>query len=311
MAQITITANDTPVTTFTSGGATDRQIDISGTFEDEVTVAEQPGSQNSELTQGETVDVAFDFGGTTFTVAYQYIGFLSFNGVDYPVFFLESAGWLVVGIALDPAEYPTVDTVLPRLNTTDPFTDFATVCFAAGTAIMTPDGPRPVEALRIGDLVSRADGGVTPVVWIGRQRLRPWLGGPGKARLVRIAAGALGAGLPLRDLWVTPDHAIRIEGLLVNAGVLVNGATITLEPVKAEMTVHHVETQRHDVILAEGVAAESFVDYVGRQAFDNHAEYVALYGDARPIAESAAPRVTSARMLPMDLRARLGIERAA
>jgi hypothetical protein len=315
MAQIFIAANSTPVTNFspTSESGTLAVIDP-GLLPFDVTISEQGGSQDTSLSLGEEVDATFDEGegAGLETLVFEYRGFLTVNGTDYPVLLVPADDlWLVVGIELDPSAFPDETALQAQLNTTDPFTNFATVCFAPGTAIATPDGSRPVEDLGIGDLVTRADGGVSQVTWIGRQRLRPWLGGPGKTRLVRIAAGALGAGLPLRDLWVTPDHAIRIEGLLVNAGALVNGATITLEPIKAEMTVYHIETEAHDVILAEGVAAETFVDYVGRQAFDNHAEYVALYGEARPIAENPAPRVTHARMLPMDLRARLGIDRAA
>lgn len=315
MAQITIVATSTPVTNFvTTLDSPTLPVFDTDPLTFDVTISEQGGSQDTSLSFGETVNVVFDEGDGPQTLVFEYRGFLSLNGSEYPAFFYDDPtdpAWLVVGIELDQSAFPDANALQAQLNTTDAFTDFATVCFAPGTAIATPDGARPVEDLGIGDLVTRADGGVSQVTWIGRQRLRPWLGGPGKARLVRIAAGALGAGLPLRDLWVTPDHAIRIDGLLVNAGALVNGATITLDPIKAETTVYHVETEAHDVILAEGVAAETFVDYVGRQAFDNHGEYVALYGDARPIAENPAPRVTHARMLPSALRARLGLDQAA
>jgi hypothetical protein len=103
-----------------------------------------------------------------------------------------------------------------------------------------------------------------------------------------------------------------IDGLLVNAGALVNGTTIAEEADLPErVTVYHVETEGHEVILAEGAPTESFIDYAGRRAFDNHAEYLALYGEDRSISENPAPRVTSARMLPPSLKARLGIDRAA
>jgi hypothetical protein len=185
----------------------------------------------------------------------------------------------------------------------------AVFCFAAGTLIATPAGEVAVEALSAGDLVVTADGRAVPVIWIGRQTLSPRFQ---RARLIRVAAGALGADLPLRDLTLTADHALMIDGLLVNAGALVNGTTITeAANLPERVTVYHVETEAHDVILAEGTPAETFIDYAGRQAFDNHAEHVTLHGEDRIIVENPMPRIIAARHLPAHLRARLGISCAA
>ena len=73
------------------------------------------------------------------------------------------------------------------------------------------------------------------------------------------------------------------------------------------MTVYRVKTENHEMILANGVPAETFIDYVGRAAFDNHAEYLDLYGCERLIPEMPAPRISTARLLPEAIRARLGI----
>lgn len=309
MTQIILTADETPITRFEVLSDPPGQNDGSGTLPSSVSLTERAGSQNTSLSAGEIVDVTLL--PDTPTESAEYLGFLTVDGADYPVFRQTESGWLVAGIALDPADFPDIDTVLPLLNTTDPFTDFASVCFAEGTAIATPDGPRAVETLQIGDLVSCAEGGAARVRWIGRQTLRPWLGGPQKARLVQISAGALGNGLPLRDLFVTPDHAVMLEGCLINAGALVDGAGIAWRPIRETCTVYHVETDDHDIILAEGAAVETFVDYVGRQSFDNYDEYVALYGTRTAIPENPAPRITSARMVPQAVRARLGLNQAA
>ena len=184
-------------------------------------------------------------------------------------------------------------------------------CFLAGTRIATPEGERPVEGLAIGDPVCTADGRDVPVRWIGRQVLRATIGREGEhLRPVRIRAGALGHGLPRTDLMVTADHGMILDGLVINAGALVNGDTIDWVPLAdlpASFTVYHVETEAHDVILANGAPAETFIDYVGRSAFDNHAEYLALYGCERIIPEMARPRISTARLLPEAIRARLGI----
>lgn len=185
-----------------------------------------------------------------------------------------------------------------------------TLCFAAGTLISTLTGDARVEDLEIGTLVITADGRTVPVKWIGRQTVVAAFAGE-RARPVRVAAGALGDGLPHTDLVLTADHALILDGLAINAGALVNGTTITRDPAPERATYYHVETEAHDAILANGVAAESFVDYVGRRAFDNHAEYVALYGEDLTIAEMPLPRVTSARHVPAALRTRLAARAVA
>lgn len=196
-------------------------------------------------------------------------------------------------------------------------TSFA-VCFLTGVEIMTPEGPRAVETLAIGDLISTANGGVVAVKWVGRQTLAAQFahgaGGP-----VLIEAGALsrafGAALPTRDLKLTADHALAIGGVLVQAGALVNGATIrrlTTAETGERYVVWHIETEGHQVILAEGVPAETFVDNVTRRRFDNHAQYEALYGaEAEAISELELPRVKSARQLPLALRAMIETPKAA
>ena len=89
------------------------------------------------------------------------------------------------------------------------------VCFAAGTAIACPGGSRPVEALTIGDLVLTVSGEARPVRWIGRQAIVPFFTGHLRSNPIQIQAGALGENQPQRDLFVSPDHALFLEGLLV------------------------------------------------------------------------------------------------
>ncbi|MDA7427034.1 Hint domain-containing protein [Primorskyibacter aestuariivivens] len=182
-------------------------------------------------------------------------------------------------------------------------------CFAKGTLIATPNGERPVEELTIGDTLTCADGGVTTVLWVGRQRVNKLFLGA-RMQPVRIRAGALGDGLPHTDLTVTADHGMIMDGVVVNASVMVNGDTVEFVPAREledTFTVYHIETENHDVILANGAHAESFIDYVGRQAFENYREYEALYGSERIIPEMTLPRVSSLRTLPSEIRARMGM----
>ena len=171
-------------------------------------------------------------------------------------------------------------------------------CYTAGTMMSTPHGPRAVETLTAGDMVLTADGRETPVTWLGRQPVNTRLAHPAKANPIRITAGALGNGLPERDLRLSPDHAICIDGLLINAGALVNGSTIYQEQGKLpdSFTYYHIETEAHELLLAEGVAAESFIAYAGRDTFENGDEATVH------IPEMDLPRISAARLVPEHIR---------
>jgi hypothetical protein len=177
-----------------------------------------------------------------------------------------------------------------------------THCFTAGTAITTPAGAAAIETLAPGDLVTLADGSTTAIRWIGRRTIATRFADPMQHYPVRIKAGALGEGLPLRDLEVSPCHAMLVDGLLVHAAAMINGISIfRVTPAAENFIYYHIELATHGLILAEGAASESFVDNVGRMGFDNWAEHEALCGDA-PIAELDLPRVKTPRQLPEAIR---------
>lgn len=183
-----------------------------------------------------------------------------------------------------------------------------TLCFAPGTGITTPEGETAVEALKIGDAVLTAEGHAVPVKWVGRTTVSPMFKPADRLEPVCIAAGALAEGVPHRDLTVTADHGMVLCGMVITAGALVNDETIRLVDWRAfgeSVTYYHVETEDHDVILANGAPAETYVDYVARSSFDNHAEYLALYGEERTIPEMCLPRISAARQVPSSLRKRL------
>ena len=151
-------------------------------------------------------------------------------------------------------------------------------CYAAGTLIGTPDGPRAIETLAAGDEVRTLLGGPGRIVWAGSRAVecarhpRPEAVWP-----VRIARGAFGAGVPSRDLRVSPDHALYVDGALIPAKLLVNGTTVRRERV-ARIVYHHIELARHDAVLAEGLAAETYLDTGDRGRFSGGA-VTALYPD--------------------------------
>lgn len=190
---------------------------------------------------------------------------------------------------------------------------FTPPCFAAGTAIETADGARPVESLAAGDLVRTISGTLRPIRWVGHRSVdcarHPE---PAAVRPVSIAAHAFGPGMPARALDLSPDHAIYAEGVLVPVKHLINGTTICEQRVK-QVTYHHIELDQHDVILAEGLPAETYLDTGDRASFANAEGAVALHpawgSEARDIslimdALGAAPlRVTGPEV--ERIRARL------
>ena len=143
------------------------------------------------------------------------------------------------------------------------------LCFRAGTMIATPDGEVAVEDLREGDIVRTRPGHDAPVMWLGRRHidcaLHPH---PEQVWPVRISAGAFGPDCPRRALFLSPNHAVCVLNVLIPIKHLVNGTTIARAPVD-EVTYYHVELPRHDLLLAEGLAAESYLDTGARANFSN------------------------------------------
>ncbi len=174
-------------------------------------------------------------------------------------------------------------------------------CFLAGTRIATPEAEVAVEDLHEGDLVLTASGEAKPVSWIGYRHvvaaelLDAHLYAP-----VVIHKDAIAQGKPARDLWVTPDHAILVEGKLIPAKLLVNGTTIRQVP-RAEYSYFHIELDQHDLLLAEGLEAESYLDIeASRQRFANHAVTgMALDLSITGVAEAA---YAAHGVMPLSLR---------
>jgi hypothetical protein len=234
---------------------------------------------------------------------------LTYNASAHTITISDSGGYNIKTFTFSPS------TDVSRIKLTQEdvagvLADVLTICFMPGTMIATSEGEAPVETLQRGDLVLTAEGEARPVLWVGRQTIAARFVDPVRNWPIRIAAGALAENVPSRDLLVSPEHALLVEDVLVNAGALVNGTSIRRESAVAETFVYcHVELEDHSLILAENVPAETFVDNVDRRHFDNWAEHDALYPEGRAVAELPQPRVKSQRQLPASIRKALA-ERA-
>ena len=162
--------------------------------------------------------------------------------------------------------------------------DFAVQCFVSGVNIKTRRGSVAIEALAVGDVATTASGAERPIIWIGQRTIEcsgeNWHMAP-----VRVRANAFGAGLPERDVFLSPGHPVLVRQngveVLVPIMNLINGTTIERTSLQS-VTYWHIELDQHDVLLADGLPAESFFDMGSRAWFDNDLDDVLANPDLVP-----------------------------
>jgi hypothetical protein len=269
-------------------------------------------------------EAATDFDASDLTVAGGTITSFSGSGTSYSATFTPTANSTSNGVVSvssnkfsDAAGNSNIDgadannTVTMSVNTQ---TSGPPICFALGTLIQTTSGPVPVEDLQIGDRLSFY---VAPplvdsakVNWIGRQTFHPVMAELVDYLPIKISANALGPGQPFKDLYVSPDHAILFDGTLIHAKVLVNGTSILqMTEWAGDIEYFHIETENHELVYANGVPAETFIDNVSRRQFDNYAEFDAMYPNALMMTELDIPRVPFRRQISTQTLQRLnGLE---
>ena len=194
-------------------------------------------------------------------------------------------------------------------NFTDDNVSVFIECFLTGTHILTNKGEITVEQLQIGDFVKTTSGKLEPIRWVGKQTIKPnQVKNPLRGYPVLIKAGALGNNLPHRDLYVSPDHAMFVEGLLINAGALVNNISIVKTEPTETFTYYHIELENHALLIAEGTAAESYLPQKeNRDEYDNAVEYEELYphGSNLMLWPMDYPRISSQYAVPNYVRNKL------
>ena len=203
----------------------------------------------AQLTGGGTIDVVGGEGDETGGDTLFFNGLLQQGSLTYTNTDDAAGGFSGTATLLD--------------GTTVTFTEIENIiCFAAGTRIATPQGDRPVESLRAGDMVLTRDDGPQPLQWVGR---RAALADASQAP-VTFAPGTMGNARPLR---VSPQHRMLVGGwraqlyfgadeVLVPAVSLCDGDGIR-QDAPGPVVYHHLLTPRHAVIAAEGAAAETFL----------------------------------------------------
>ncbi|WP_296701375.1 Hint domain-containing protein [Thiocapsa sp. UBA6158] len=162
-------------------------------------------------------------------------------------------------------------------------------CYCAGTHILTDRGEIAVENLAVGDNVITGSGASRPIAWIGIRHVDcSRHGAPQLVWPVRVSAGAFGTSLPHRDLWLSPDHAVFAEDVLIPIKHLMNGTSIAQVP-RDSVVYYHVELSTHDILLAEGLPAESYLGTDSRLNFENADGAMQLFPDfSTPAPDSGA-----------------------
>jgi hypothetical protein len=179
------------------------------------------------------------------------------------------------------------------------------VALRPGTAISIPGGTMPVEVLDEDDLVCLQDAAPAPVRRVAGRIASSLFIDPLHTEPIRIRAGSLGDELPRRDLVLSPDCAVLLNGVLIQAGALVNDTSICREtPDEPGIAYYQVILDMHSLIIAEGVAVESYCDI---------AQLTPRAGDLTDLsqaddffaAEMDLPRAKSHRQVPYAVREKL------
>ncbi len=152
----------------------------------------------------------------------------------------------------------------------------------------------------VGETVKAHFAASAPIIWIGKRTIDCGRHArPEGVYPVRVRAEAFGEGVPICDVFLSPDHAVFAGDVLVQVRELINGTSIAQVPVDS-LTHYHGELRHHDVLYSEGVPAESYLDTRNRANFAGgdgvvalHPEFAARVWDA----DGCAPLVISGREL--------------
>jgi hypothetical protein len=158
---------------------------------------------------------------------------------------------------------PVRDIIRDIIPDRDPRPGGGGSCFARGTQIRTRKGYRPIETLAVGDEVAVRFGGFAPIKAMVSHTLNSvsgkWVGEAKSNLPVLIRRGAMGENSPNADLQLTGEHAVYVDGYLIEIGDLVNGPSITFEAADGRDTLDffNIELDRHDILDAQGAFFES------------------------------------------------------
>lgn len=224
----------------------------------------------------------------TITVNIPGTGNVTITGVTFYVSGGPAVFTPTDGTILQDATF--VSSTFVNSSTQVPVGSLGPSCFTIGTLIATPQGPRPIETLKLGDLVLTMDDGPQPVLYISREQYNA----TGCNAPVRICKGALGNE---RELSVSQQHRMLIndwraelyfgqDEVLIAAKHLVNGDTICVDK-RGKVEYFHLLFAKHQIIWAEGIPSESYfpAQFAARACKETHQEIASMFPDVIDFAE--------------------------
>jgi surface protein len=168
--------------------------------------------------------------------------------------------WIITGDTFDPSPEPIV-------------------CYLKGSLILTKRGFVPIENIKAGDKVVTKGNiynnkfikedtnlSIQPVMWVSKFKV---IDLNSKSRPICIKTDALGKNYPFRDLYVSPNHSLILNGKMVPAKNMVNGKTIVQDKECDNVEYYHLECESHSAIIANGVLSESYLEVNNRDVFEN------------------------------------------
>lgn len=176
----------------------------------------------------------------------------------------------------------------------------AEVCFLSGSQIQTPSGKTLVEDLAIGDeIVAYVDDTevIRRVIWVGQAHctVRPYLPIDQAGYPVRILKNAISDGVPFKDMLITAEHCLLFNGKFVPARMLVNGRSIFFDKSITSYNYYHVETEKHSIIIADGMLTESYLDTGNRRTFTQKGNVTSIGSNRNMTWDDAAAPLTVSR----------------
>lgn len=173
-------------------------------------------------------------------------------------------------------------------------------CFLAGTLIRTPAGDIPVEDIRFGDEVLAYNNGqesVRSVVWAGKTHCVVSHGAPDDLAgyPVRVLRNAISDGVPSKDMLITSEHCLFLEGKFIPVRMLVNGRSVFYDKSITSYDYYHIETEQHSVIVADGIFTESYLDTGNRRVFRQKGDVVSLGASRSLTWDDAAAELETSR----------------
>jgi hypothetical protein len=104
------------------------------------------------------------------------------------------------------------------------------------------------------------------VLWVGKFKVNKL---NSSSRPICITKNALAKNFPFKDLYVSPNHSMIINGEMVLAKDLVNEITIYQDMECEDVEYYHLECENHNAIIANGVLSESYLNMDSRSVFEN------------------------------------------